>query len=197
MNRDEMLAQLGDSAAPWDFLIVGGGATGLGTAVEAASRGFHTLLLEQSDFAKGTSSRSTKLIHGGVRYLQQGNVGLVLEALRERGLLTQNAPHLVSHLAFIVPNYTWWEAPFYGVGLKIYDLLAGKPVRIAHDPAPVAAQSGPLPETPAVAPLETVPLDSPPSADEAFWDLSLEAQPNAKFTEIGRASCRERVYVLV
>src|SRR6185503_8945449 len=74
----------------------------------------------------GTSSRSTKLIHGGVRYLQQGNVGLVLEALRERGLLTQNAPHLVGHLSFIVPNYTWWEAPFYGVGLKIYDLLAGK-----------------------------------------------------------------------
>src|SRR5712691_6974868 len=126
MNRDQMLKTLTASAAPWDLLIIGGGATGLGTAVDAAARGYRTLLLEQGDFAKGTSSRSTKLIHGGVRYLQQGNVGLVLEALRERGRLTQNAPHLVSALAFIVPNYTWWEAPFYGVGLKIYDLLAGK-----------------------------------------------------------------------
>lgn len=125
MNRDEMLKAL-QAQAVWDIIIVGGGATGLGAAVDAASRGYRTLLLEQSDFAKGTSSRSTKLIHGGVRYLQQGNVGLVLEALRERGLLTQNAPHLVSHLSFIVPNYTWWEGPFYGVGLKIYDLLAGK-----------------------------------------------------------------------
>jgi glycerol-3-phosphate dehydrogenase len=126
MNRDEMLSRLTESSPPWDVLIIGGGATGLGCAVDAAARGYRTLLLEQSDFAKATSSRSTKLIHGGVRYLQQGNVGLVLEALRERGLLTQNAPHLVNHLAFIVPNYSWWEAPFYGVGLKIYDLLAGK-----------------------------------------------------------------------
>jgi glycerol-3-phosphate dehydrogenase len=125
MNRDEMLSRL-DDPEPWDILVIGGGATGLGVAVDAATRGYRTLLLEQADFAKGTSSRSTKLIHGGVRYLQQGNVGLVLEALRERGRLTQNAPHLVRHLAFIVPNYTWWEAPFYGVGLKIYDLLAGK-----------------------------------------------------------------------
>ncbi len=126
MNRDEMLKALTSTREPWDILIIGGGATGLGCAVDAAARGYRTLVLEQSDFAKGTSSRSTKLIHGGVRYLQQGNVSLVLEALRERGLLTQNAPDLVSHLAFIVPNYTWWEAPFYGVGLKIYDLLAGK-----------------------------------------------------------------------
>lgn len=126
MNRDEMLGRLTESSSPWDVLIIGGGATGLGCAVDAAARGYRTLLLEQSDFAKATSSRSTKLIHGGVRYLQQGNVGLVLEALRERGLLTQNAPHLVNHLAFVVPNYSWWEAPFYGVGLKIYDLLAGK-----------------------------------------------------------------------
>jgi glycerol-3-phosphate dehydrogenase len=121
-----MLQAIQDQRASWDLLVIGGGATGLGVAVDAASRGYRTVLLEQHDFAKGTSSRSTKLIHGGVRYLQQGNVGLVLEALRERGLLTQNAPHLVSHLSFIVPNYTWWEAPFYGVGLKIYDLLAGK-----------------------------------------------------------------------
>jgi glycerol-3-phosphate dehydrogenase len=126
MNRDEMIARLADSAKPWDILIIGGGATGLGCAVDAAARGYRTLLLEQSDFARGTSSRSTKLIHGGVRYLRQGNVSLVVEALRERGLLTQNAPHLVGHLAFVVPNYSWWEAPFYGVGLKIYDVLAGK-----------------------------------------------------------------------
>ncbi len=110
----------------WDILVIGGGATGLGIAVDAASRGYRTLLLEQSDFAKGTSSRSTKLAHGGVRYLKQGNVGLVIEALKERGLLCQNAPHLVSHLPFLVPNYHWWEGPFYGIGLKVYDFLAGK-----------------------------------------------------------------------
>jgi glycerol-3-phosphate dehydrogenase len=110
----------------WDVLVIGGGATGLGAAVEAAARGYSTLLLEQSDFAKGTSSRSTKLIHGGVRYLQQGDVSLVLEALHERGLLIQNAPHLVHHLAFVVPVYDWWEGPFYGIGLKLYDALAGK-----------------------------------------------------------------------
>ena len=109
----------------WDILIIGGGATGLGIAVDAASRGFKTVLIEQSDFAKGTSSRSTKLVHGGVRYLKQGNVALVTEALKERGLLCQNAPHLISHLPFLVPNYHWWEGPFYGIGLKIYDLLAG------------------------------------------------------------------------
>ncbi len=106
--------------------MIGGGATGLGVAVESASRGYSTLLLEQSDIAKGTSSRSTKLIHGGVRYLRQGDVSLVLEALRERGLLIRNAPHLVHHLAFIVPVYDWWEGPFYGIGLRLYDALAGK-----------------------------------------------------------------------
>ncbi|MGH9578890.1 MAG: glycerol-3-phosphate dehydrogenase/oxidase, partial [Terriglobales bacterium] len=109
---------------PWDFLIIGGGATGLGTALEAASRGYRTLLVEQSDFAKGTSSRSTKLIHGGVRYLQQGDVGLVLEALRERDALCRNAPHLVHPLALVVPAYHIWECPFYWMGLKLYDLLA-------------------------------------------------------------------------
>jgi glycerol-3-phosphate dehydrogenase len=108
------------------MLIIGGGATGVGVAVDAASRGYSVLLLEQSDFGKGTSSRSTKLIHGGVRYLQQGNISLVMEALRERGILRNNAPHLVHDLAFIVPNYDWWEAPFYGIGLKIYDMLAGR-----------------------------------------------------------------------
>jgi glycerol-3-phosphate dehydrogenase len=107
-------------------LVVGGGATGLGVAIDVASRGYRTLLLERSDFAKGTSSRSTKLIHGGVRYLQQGNVALVLEALRERGLLLKNAPHLVGNLSFVVPAYDWWEGPFYGAGLRLYDFLAGR-----------------------------------------------------------------------
>src|SRR5450631_1125594 len=111
---------------PWDMVIIGGGATGVGVAIDAASRGFAVLLLEAQDFGKGTSSRSTKLIHGGVRYLEQGNISLVMEALKERGLLRQNAPHLVHDLAFIVPNYDWWEAPFYGMGLKVYDMLAGK-----------------------------------------------------------------------
>ncbi|MCH7638502.1 MAG: glycerol-3-phosphate dehydrogenase/oxidase [Bacteroidetes bacterium] len=126
MTRDAMLSALEGSSEPWDFIIIGGGATGLGCAVEAASRGYRTLLLEGHDFAKGTSSRSTKLVHGGVRYLQQGNVALVLEALKERGLLLQNAPHLVHDLPFVVPSYEWWEGPFYGIGLKMYDLLAGK-----------------------------------------------------------------------
>ncbi len=126
MKRHEMLNQIKESEKVWDFIIVGGGATGLGAVVEAASRGYSAVLLEQADFAQGTSSRSTKLIHGGVRYLQQGNVTLVLEALHERGLLLQNAPHLVHHQSFIVPSYSWWEGPFYGVGLKLYDVLAGK-----------------------------------------------------------------------
>ncbi|MBW2267043.1 MAG: glycerol-3-phosphate dehydrogenase/oxidase, partial [Deltaproteobacteria bacterium] len=108
----------------FDVLVIGGGATGLGCAVDATSRGCRTALLEAVDFAKGTSSRSTKLVHGGVRYLQQGNIGLVLEALRERGNLCRNAPHLVHDLAFVVPRYRWWEGPFYGVGLKMYDALA-------------------------------------------------------------------------
>lgn len=126
MNRPEMMSRLAGRTAPWDVLIIGGGATGMGCAVDAAARGYEVLLLEQHDFGKGTSSRSTKLAHGGVRYLEQGNVSLVMEALRERGMMRQNAPHLVSDRAFIVPNYEWWEAPFYGLGLKIYNLLSGK-----------------------------------------------------------------------
>jgi len=119
-----MIEQL--QATPmWDICIIGGGATGLGIAVDAASRGFKTLLVEKFDFAKGTSSRSTKLVHGGVRYLQQGNIKLVMEALKERGVLIKNAPHLVKNQAFIVPNYKWWEGPFYGIGLKVYDWMAG------------------------------------------------------------------------
>lgn len=126
MDRAEMLFHLDEPHKVWDFVIVGGGATGLGTAIDGASRGFQTLCLEQSDFAKGTSSRSTKLIHGGLRYLQQGNISLVLEALKERCILRRNAPHLVHNLPFIVPRYDWWEGPFYGIGLKLYDALAGR-----------------------------------------------------------------------
>ncbi|HEX8248174.1 MAG TPA: glycerol-3-phosphate dehydrogenase/oxidase [Pyrinomonadaceae bacterium] len=126
MNRAEMLARVERREKPWDIIIIGGGASGVGCAVDAASRGYDVLLAEQSDFGKGTSSRSTKLIHGGVRYLEQGNISLVMEALKERGILRRNAPHLVRDLAFVVPNYDWWEMPFYGVGLKIYDLLAAK-----------------------------------------------------------------------
>ena len=111
---------------PFDMAIIGGGATGVGAAIDAASRGYSVCLFEQSDFGKGTSSRSTKLVHGGVRYLQQGNVSLVMEALKERGLLRSNAPHLVHDLAFVVPNYDWWETPFYGIGMKVYDMLAGR-----------------------------------------------------------------------
>jgi glycerol-3-phosphate dehydrogenase len=126
MNRQDMYQRFRAWTAPWDMIVAGGGATGMGVALDAATRGYHVLLLEQSDFGKGTSSRSTKLIHGGVRYLEQGNIPLVMEALKERGLLARNAPHLVHNLAFVVPNYDWWEAPFYGLGLKLYDLLAGK-----------------------------------------------------------------------
>ncbi len=121
-----MLARAQARRDPWDMVVIGGGATGVGVALDAAARGYDVLLLEQSDFGKGTSSRSTKLVHGGVRYLEQGNVSLVMEALKERGLLRANAPHLVGDLAFVVPSYEWWEAPFYGVGLKVYNLLAGR-----------------------------------------------------------------------
>jgi glycerol-3-phosphate dehydrogenase len=126
MNREEMIRRALARREPWDMIVVGGGATGVAVALDAGARGYDVLLLEQSDFGKGTSSRSTKLAHGGVRYLEQGNVSLVMEALKERGLLRRNAPHLVSDLAFVVPNYEWWEAPFYGLGLKVYNLLAGR-----------------------------------------------------------------------
>lgn len=124
MNRQRSIELL-ESTPEFDICIIGGGATGLGIAVDAASRGYKTALFEQADFAKGTSSRSTKLVHGGVRYLQQGNIKLVMEALKERGLLLKNAPHLVHNQKFIVPNYKWWEKPYYGIGLKIYDWMAG------------------------------------------------------------------------
>lgn len=124
-NRSQLL-QAATQDTTWDVLIIGGGASGLGAAVESATRGYKTLLLEAHDYAKGTSSRSTKLVHGGVRYLAQGNVSLVREALHERGLLKKNAPHLVHDLGFLIASYTWWSKPFYGIGLKVYDALAGK-----------------------------------------------------------------------
>lgn len=124
LNRDAFLSEVRSEPAFWDFIIIGGGATGLGAAVEASSRGYRTLLLEKDDFAKGTSSRSTKLVHGGVRYLAQGNVSLVLEALRERGYLLKNAPHLVQNMSFVVPCFNLWDRLKYGIGLKLYDKLA-------------------------------------------------------------------------
>ncbi|HHP7243007.1 MAG TPA: FAD-dependent oxidoreductase [Cyclobacteriaceae bacterium] len=126
MKREKMLRKLEEFEGFWDVIIIGGGATGLGCALDAASRGYSTILLEQSDFAKGTSSRSTKLAHGGVRYLQQGDISLVYEALQERGLMLRNAPHLVKNQAFVIPNYEWWDGPFYNIGLKVYEMMAGK-----------------------------------------------------------------------
>lgn len=123
-TRAELLKQV-RQVPIWDIIVIGGGATGLGTAVDAASRGYSTLLVEGHDFAKGTSSRSTKLVHGGVRYLAQGNISLVYEALKERGRLTRNAPHLVSALPFLVPAYTRWSQPYYGAGLILYSAMAG------------------------------------------------------------------------
>ena len=125
MNRAHLFAQLARPIS-YDIAVIGGGATGLGVALDAAARGFSVLLVESHDFAKGTSSRATKLVHGGVRYLAQGNISLVREALHERTTLLANAPHLAQPLAFVMPSYKFWEAPFYGLGLKIYDALAGK-----------------------------------------------------------------------
>ena len=126
MNRKQNLAKLKKRNKPLDVLIIGGGASGIGAAIDAASRGYKTVLLEKYYFAKGTSSRSTKLVHGGVRYLQNGDISLVIEALRERGIMRKNAPHLVQDLSFVIPSYDWWNSPFYGLGLKVYDMMAGK-----------------------------------------------------------------------
>jgi len=124
-QRERLIEQL-EANENWDVIIIGGGATGLGIALDSATRGYKTLLLEQIDFAKGTSSRSTKLVHGGVRYLAQGNIDLVREALYERGLMLKNASHLVSNQSFLIPNYNWWDTLKYTIGLKLYDFLAGK-----------------------------------------------------------------------
>jgi glycerol-3-phosphate dehydrogenase len=125
MNRESIIRQLTEAEGVFDFIVIGGGATGLGVALDAATRGYKTALFEQSDFTKATSSRSTKLVHGGVRYLAQGNVSLVLEALRERGILRKNAPHLVKDQRFLIPCYRWWEGPFYFCGLVVYDFMSG------------------------------------------------------------------------
>ena len=124
-DRAQLIARLAESKH-YDIAVVGGGATGLGVALDAAARGLSVVLIESHDFAKGTSSRSTKLVHGGVRYLAQGNISLVREALQERTLMLNNAPHLAQPLSFVMPTYKWWEAPFYGAGLKMYDVLAGR-----------------------------------------------------------------------
>ena len=126
MDRNELIKETCKKNFTCEILIIGGGATGLGVAVDAASRGYSVILLEQSDFAKGTSSRSTKLVHGGVRYLQQGDIQMVVGALHERGRMRQNAPHLVKDMRFIIGNYRWWEQLFYTIGLSLYDLLAGR-----------------------------------------------------------------------
>ena len=126
MRREEMLERVRARGEPWDLFVIGGGATGVGVAVDAAARGYAVLLAERSDFGKGTSSRSTKLIHGGVRYLRQGNFGLVTESLRERATLRDNAPHLVNDRSFLVPAYAGWERAYYGIGLGLYGWLAGK-----------------------------------------------------------------------
>lgn len=124
-RRSELVARLAEPRH-YDIAVVGGGATGLGVALDAVARGLRVVLVESHDFAKGTSSRSTKLVHGGVRYLAQGNISLVQEALHERTLLLNNAPYLAQPLPFVMPTYRWWEAGFYGAGLKMYDLLAGR-----------------------------------------------------------------------
>ncbi|MEO7538501.1 MAG: glycerol-3-phosphate dehydrogenase/oxidase [Pyrinomonadaceae bacterium] len=126
MDRGQTLESVRERTTPWDIVVIGGGATGVGCAVDAATRGYDVLLLEQHDLGKGTSSRSTKLIHGGVRYLRQGDVSLVRESLRERGILLRNAPHVVHKQAFVIPCYSVWQKLYYGAGLKIYDLLSGK-----------------------------------------------------------------------
>jgi len=127
MDRNSLINHLKERTSdPWDIIVIGGGATGLGVALDAVTRGYKTILLEQSDFSKGTSSRSTKLVHGGVRYLAQGDILLVMEALHERGLFLKNAPHLTANQEFVIPVYTLWDVILYTVGLKFYDLLAGR-----------------------------------------------------------------------
>ena len=147
-SRERLLEQL-DTTEPWDVIVIGGGATGLGTAVDAASRGYRTLLVDAEDFAKGTSSKATKLVHGGVRYLAQGNISLVREALHERGVLSRNAPHVVWPLGFVVPAYNFLDQPFYGIGLKMYDMLAG---RLNLQPSRMLSPREMLADAPTLAP---------------------------------------------
>ncbi len=146
--RTEILNRLGRETELWDVLVIGGGASGLGAAVDAASRGYRTLLVERFDFGKGTSSRSTKLAHGGVRYLEQLNLTLVLDALRERGHMLRNAPHLVHDLPFVVPAYTFSALPYYGIGLKIYERLSG---RLSLGRSEFLSRTGTLDRLPGIA----------------------------------------------
>jgi glycerol-3-phosphate dehydrogenase len=149
MDRQQALESLQPNNAIWDCIIIGGGATGLGIAVDAANRGYKTLLLEQYDFGKGTSSRSTKLVHGGVRYLEQGNITLVRDALKERGLLLKNAAHLVSPQPFMVPALSFFQKVYYGIGLKLYDMLAGKN---NIQPSSVLNRNAAIEKTPDISP---------------------------------------------
>ncbi|HJQ97286.1 MAG TPA: glycerol-3-phosphate dehydrogenase/oxidase [Candidatus Polarisedimenticolaceae bacterium] len=149
MRREEMLERVRARGEPWDLLVIGGGATGVGVALDAAARGYAVLLLERADFGQGTSSRSTKLIHGGVRYLRQGNLHLVRESLRERAILRDNAPHLVEGRSFLVPAYAAWERAYYGVGLSLYSLLAGKR---GFGPSRVVSRDEALSRVPALSP---------------------------------------------
>jgi glycerol-3-phosphate dehydrogenase len=143
--RNIAIQAISDRSTVWDCLVIGGGATGLGTAVEAASRGLRTLLVERTDFAKGTSSRATKMAHGGVRYLAQGNISLVREALHERGLMLKNAPNLAHPLKLVIPAFHLWEIPYYAIGLGVYDLMSGK-LSLGHStPLSKAATVGHLP----------------------------------------------------
>ncbi len=145
MNRHKNLARLKTASEPKDIVVIGGGSTGIGIAIDAASRGYRVALVEQSDFGKGTSSRSTKLIHGGVRYLQQRDLSMVRESLQERGLLRQNAPHLVKPLRFVIPCYSRWSAPYYGIGLKLYAWLAG---RLSLGPSTILSRKSTLDRLP-------------------------------------------------
>jgi glycerol-3-phosphate dehydrogenase len=147
MKRSDFIQQMEDTSKVWDFVIIGGGATGLGSGLDAAARGYSVLLLEQGDFAEATSSRSTKMVHGGVRYLAQGNISLVMEALHERGILKQNAPHMCYNQKFIVPDYKWWGLPYYGIGLKCYDMLARK---YSFGPSQIYSKGSVLKEVPGV-----------------------------------------------
>ncbi|MGJ8548019.1 glycerol-3-phosphate dehydrogenase/oxidase [Winogradskyella wichelsiae] len=126
MDRKKMINKLRSDSTTYDFVIIGGGATGIGIALEASARGYSVALLEKSDFTKSTSSKATKLLHGGVRYLAQGDIGLVREAVIERGLMLKNAPHITKTQSFIIPTHGLWDEILYTVGLTFYDLLAGK-----------------------------------------------------------------------
>ena len=146
MTRNETFAALDNE---FEVLVIGGGATGLGIAVDAVTRGYTTALVEAGDFAQATSSRATKLVHGGVRYLASGQIHLVYEALHERAVMVKNAPHLVHPQPFITPAYHAWELPYYGIGLKLYDLLS---MKATMGPTKVLGKQGALDRIPGLKP---------------------------------------------